>query len=271
MIRESLAMPVFEAMGLPAPKVSFTRLTVNDDYMGVYNIIEDVEDPFLKDRLGESKGNLFKYEYADAYNFESRGDEAGIYVPSPFKPENHKDNPDPSDVLAFIEAINQLPDASFAQNISKYVDPRQFLTYIAVENALAESDGILGSAGMNNFYLYQYAGQTKFVFIVWDKNTSFQDPSWPLFRNVSLNVLARRLMADPTLNQLYVDTVRKAVTSYVNTDYLGPRLEAAYNLIRNSALEDTKKPYSNDDFELSVNGLRGIVAARRADVMSQVQ
>jgi hypothetical protein len=66
------------------------------------------------------------------------------------------------------------------------------------------------------------------------------------------------------------DTVAKAVTSYVNPAWLGPQLEAAYRLAREAALEDTKKPYSNDDFELAVEGVRGIIAVRPADVMAQL-
>jgi hypothetical protein len=83
------------------------------------------------------------------------------------------------------------------------------------------------------------------------------------------NVLARRLIADAAQKQVYVNAVKRAVQSFVNTGFLGPKLEAAYGLIRNAALSDTKKPYTNDAFELAVSGLRGIIAGREADVATQ--
>jgi spore coat protein CotH len=272
MLRESLALPVFTAMGIAASQIGHTRVTVNNEYWGVYNIKEDVTKPFLQNNLGDKEGTLYKYEWADEWWFTTRGGNAEAYIPLPFEPKTNEKSLDPAPLIDFVnKAINESSDASFLGEVSKYIDPDQFLTYIAVENAIAESDGMLGQQGMNNFYLYQLTGQNKFVFIVWDKNTSYQNPSWPLYKNVEQNVLARRLLTIPTKKQLYVDQVKKAVNSYVNTPWLGPKLEAMYTMIRESALADTKKPYTNTEFELSVSGLRGIIGARQADVSSQAQ
>ncbi len=40
--------------------MSFATLWVNDVWMGVYNLVEDVDSVFLKSRFGESKGNIYK-------------------------------------------------------------------------------------------------------------------------------------------------------------------------------------------------------------------
>jgi spore coat protein CotH len=269
MVREYLANLVFQAMGIEVSGVSFTRVYVNDEYWGVYNLIEYGDVPFLKARFpNDSGGNLFKYEWLRVYNFGSRGADAAAYIPDPFKPESNENTLDGSVLAAFIQAINSGSDASFASDIAKYVDVQQFLTYIAIENALAESDGMLGTEGMNNFYMYQNA-QNRFFFIPWDKNTSFNSPNWPLFRNVEANPLARRLLNDPAQKKIYVDQVKLAVANYVNPGFLQSKLEAAYTLIREAVIADTKKPYSNNDFELSISGLRGIIAARQADVAAQ--
>ena len=71
------------------------------------------------------------------------------------------------------------------------------------------------------------------------------------------------------MKQFYVDAIKKAVASFVNTSWLGPQLDADYNLIRNAALTDPKKPFSNDEFESSINGLRGVIAGRAPDVQAQ--
>lgn len=269
MIREQLAMAVFEAMGIPAPAVSFAQVFVNDEYWGVFNLIESVEEPFLQARYGESSGQLFKYEYNDAWDFSSKGTDPKSYVPVPLKPETNKDNPTTSALVDFVQKANNSPDATFVSDVSAYIDPHQILAYVAVENAIAGNDGFLGYAGMNNFFLYQLAGGTKFVIIPWDQNTTFVDAQWPLFLRTDSNVLVRRLLADPTLKQFYVDAVKKTVASFVNTTWLGPQFDADYNLIRNAALTDPKKPFSNDDFEGSINGLRGIIAGRGPDVQAQ--
>ena len=270
MLREALSLAVFGAMGVPATQVGFARLTVNDEYWGVYNIKEDISKPFLGNNLGDKEGNLYKYEYADIWGFSTRGGgDAGAYIPLPFEPKTNEKTYDPAALVGFIKAANDASEAGITSAVSGYIEVNQFLTYIAVENAVAESDGFLGYAGMNNFFLYQFTGQNKFIVLPWDKNNSFNNPEWPLFMRVDDNVLSKKLLANPTNRQFYVDQVKRAVNNYVNTAYLGPKLEALYTQIREAVIADTKKPYSTNDFELAVNGLRGIIDARRGDVAKQ--
>jgi spore coat protein CotH len=268
LLRERLAYAVFEAMGHPAPQNAFCRLTVNDDYWGVYNLVEAISKPFLKARLGEESGTLYDYEYVDDYRFTVRGVDRGAYSPNPFEPQTNENTFDEG-LAEFVKAANDASEAGFAAEMAPYIDVDRFLAYLATENALAESDGFLGYAGMNNFYLYQYGASKKFVLIPWDKDTSFSAPEFGIIYNVETNVLARKLLADPAKKQVYIDALKRAVSTAVNTAFLGPKLELAYTQIREAVIADTRKPFSNGDFELSVSGLRGIIAARAADVARQ--
>jgi hypothetical protein len=75
-------------------------------------------------------------------------------------------------------------------------------------------------------------------------------------------------MADPVLRQAYVAAMKRAA-GFVGTAYLGPKLEAAYGLIREAALTDTSKPFTNEEFEQAVAGVRGILAGRPQDILAQ--
>ena len=107
LMREKLAFLVFEAMGIPAPQLAHARLTVNDEYWGVYTLVESVTKPFLKARIGEESGNLFDYEYVGAWDFSYRGAEASAYVPLPFEPETNEDHLDTTGLLAFLRFVNE--------------------------------------------------------------------------------------------------------------------------------------------------------------------
>ena len=269
-LRERLAYLVFEAMGIASPQNAHTRLYVNGEYWGLYALIESISKPFLKARIGEESGNLFDYEFVGPYHFEYKGDDPAQYVPLPFDPETNEDHLDPSGLIAFVRTANQAPDESFIDEISAFIDVRQFLAYLAVENALAEKDGLLGDEGMNNLYLYQYGGQNRFVFIPWDKDTALSDTLWPVLRNVGENVLARRLLERPGERQTYLDRIKEAVDNFVNPGWLGPRLEEAYDQVRHAALQDDKKPFTDEDFEIAIHGLEEVIEARRPDVYSQL-
>ena len=216
---------------------------MNGEYWGLYNLVEDVT---------------------------SKGDEPVKYIPVPFQAETNETHLDGSGLVTFVKAINELPDATFSRDIAGYIDPVKFLTYVAAENATADIDGFVGEAGMNNFYLYQYKDSARFAFVPWDKNSSFVQAEWPLFLRIETNVLTLRLMADAAMRQVYVDAMKRAA-AFVGTAYLGPKLEAAYALVREAALTDTRKPFTNEEFDLAVSGLRGILAARPPDILAQAE
>jgi hypothetical protein len=270
LLREKLAFDVFRAMGIPTPLLSYARLTVNGEYWGAYTLVEPVTKPFLRRTLHEDGGNLFDYDWTFRYGLEFLGSDPGLYFPIPFQPQTHEDDLDPSGFINFIRAINEASDAAFVATASSYLDVDEFLTYVAVENAIAETDGMLGEWQINNFYLYQYQGAQRFVFIPWDKDTSFQGASWPLMLNLDTCVLTRRLIADPAKKAVYVQAVKTAVDSYVNSSWLTPRLDAAYEQIRPAVLADPKKPQTNNAWEKAVTRLREIISQRRQDVTGQL-
>jgi spore coat protein CotH len=270
MLRERLSFLVFEAMGIAAPRNAFARLTVNGQYWGLYDLVEPVSKPLLEARFGEKSGTLFDYEWSFPYDFSWMGPASASYVPLPFQPETNDEKPDvAAGLVAFIRAINEEPAATFVAAMAARLDVDRFLTHVAVENAVAEGDGIVGDQGLNNFYLYEYGAKNRFVFIPWDKDSTFRSGTWPLYRNMQTNELTRRLTADPARRQFYADAVARAAESFVNPRWLTPQLEAGYQQIRSAALGDARKPYTNAQFEAAVSGLRGVIAAREHDVAAQ--
>lgn len=269
MMREPLCFAVFEAMGIAAPQISYTRLTVNDEYWGLYALVEEVRKSFVRSRLDNGEGYLYQYDYAGAYDFSSRGSNSAAYVPLPFQPQTHENNPNPAGLVAFIQAINETSDAAFVSTMSAFLDLDEFIDYIATENALVENDGLVGYDGMNNFYLYQYAGGQRFVFIPWDKDNTLLHPSWPITTRLETNVLTRRLMEHAEPQAKYVAALRRA-TEFVSPAFLGPRIRFFHEQIRAAALADTHKPYTSADFESAVGSVESIIAARPADILSQL-
>jgi hypothetical protein len=63
--------------------------------------------------------------------------------------------------------------------------------------------------------------------------------------------------------------VKRAAAVAVNPGFLLPRIESMYGLIRNAALEDRHKPFTNEDFEGGVEGLKALIVARERDIVAQ--
>ncbi|MEX2261061.1 MAG: CotH kinase family protein [Bryobacteraceae bacterium] len=271
LIRERLAMALFTRMGLPAPREAHTRLFINGEYAGLYVIVERIDKAFLRRNFGEDEGYLYDWEPDEGYRFEYKGPDLASYSPVPFKPETNEDNPDPAPLEAMIRAMNCGQEEDFAAAIGQYLDLKQVMTHLALENFISEWDGVLGDFGMNNFYLYRFRGTNLSHFLFWDKDVAFQVPHYPIFQRFDDNVLARRAIAIPEFRQAYLDALSTAAhTAGGAGGWLEQEIERYYTQVREAALADPFKPNSNEEFEAAVEFLREFVRFRFDFVLAAI-
>src|SRR6516225_3538638 len=72
-MHESVSMAFFGQLGIPAPREAHTRLFINDQYAGVYTIVEYVDPVFLQQRFGQNAGFLYSYEWTFPWVFNDLG------------------------------------------------------------------------------------------------------------------------------------------------------------------------------------------------------
>ena len=277
-LHERLSMKLFAQMGIPAPRTAHARLFVNDEYVGLYLIVEFVDRHFLSRHFAANDGYLYKYDWASEYFFEYKGSEASLYTPTPFQPETHEKDPDPATLVNMIRTISEAPAEGFLDAVGALVDVRAFVRQAAVENFLGDFDGLLGYAGMNNFYLYRPLSSRTATFIPWDKSEAFKaGPFHPVVWNVSdipdwvRNRLMDRAMTVPEIHDLYFDTLLACAAVASAEGWLDQEIRREYEQVRQAALDDTVKPFTNDEFEYEVQQLLEFARQRSAAVMQDVQ
>ena len=270
MVRERVAMAFFTRIGVPAPRESFCRLFINNEYQGVYAIIEELEPVFAARTLGEDNGFLFEYHYVRSFHGEDLGDLAA-YKPL-FEPRNHENDADAVLYGAIRDLFREanVDDATWRERVEPYLDLTAFMTLIAAENFLAENDGVLGYAGMNNFYLYRFAGTTRQQILPWDKDNTFLQTDFPITSRLDDNVLTRRLLAYDDLRAVYFDTLDQCARRAVEDDWLVSEVARSAALIADAAHADTRKLFSNDDFDAGVSFLNEFAAQRPGFVAAAV-
>ena len=218
MSKERLSMALFRRLGIPAPRVAHARLFVNNVYSGLYAIVEAIDKGFLGRSFGEDNhggtendGYLYEYDWVKEYRFDYLGsnlDEYKIFDPKTNEKKAATQIWGP--VEDMIQMINESPDSTFVRDVSPFLDLGLFAKYLAIETFLAEEDGVLGYAGLNNFYIYRFEDSTRFQFLPWDKDNTFA--SWDLWilRNVNENVLARRTLNVQEHRNRFFDTLLEA-------------------------------------------------------------
>jgi hypothetical protein len=285
-LHERLSMLMFRRIGAAAPREAHTRLYVNNEYAGLFTIVENIDKNYVARTVGEDSGYLFEYDYpvgAEPYYFEDRGDDPGAYVPLPFKPQTHESDPRPEFVQQMVAAVNRSSDAVFRSQAGEYIDFAQFLRHVAVEVFVGDYDGFLGNVGMNNFYMYRLDNQNRFVFIPWDKSESFlAGPATSIWHNITdvpdaqKNRLMSRVLSYSDLYNVYLDTLMACASAAAEPaeddarGWLEREVAHEADQIRAATMADTLKPFTNADFEEEVADLLEFARARSQVVTAEV-
>ncbi len=222
LLHERVSMALFSRMGVTAPRELHARFYVNDEYIGVYNLVEFIDPTFTQRVWGENNGYIYNYTPGDwagipggGYHFEYLGPNLDLYasatVDTPFSPTNHSNAPDTVTLEGMIHTINMaLSDADYVAAMTPYLDLKGWLKQVAVETYLADFDCILGDIfGMNNFQLYRFQTKQLSIFIAWDKDNAFDYFGRPVLQNANQNVLMKRLDGDPGIPQFLLRLARE--------------------------------------------------------------
>lgn len=284
MIRERISMLFFQRMGWPASREAHARLFVNDEYVGLYASVEDVDEDFLERAFGvgqdaiAASGYLYEYRWRYEYLFTYLGRHLEKYEEI-FDPKikAHKSLAElfgPIEDLA--RTVDQTADENFLRSVGEQLDLRALMTYLAIENFLADTDGFLGDFGMNNFYLPRFETRRFANFIPWDKDNAIgmerADPTrpigFPIFYNVDRNVLAKKALASPDLRNAYLEDLLRSADAAAG--WMEGEIARQFGQILDAAAADPFKPYSNDDFGASVGALLRFARERPQAVRQQV-
>ena len=263
MMRERLAEGLFRRAGLPYSRETHARLFINDDYVGVYLLVEPIDERFLQTRLGEDTG--FLYEVA-------------------FEPKTRTKDPEAAaGIVEMVRVVNETPADRFAEQVGQLIDLPAFLAHAAAEQVLAQWDGALGRSGMNNLYLYRRSQGGLALPLVWDQDGAFTDDTWSVWTETEENVLLRRTLQLPAWKRRFEDALRQSAAALGAEDgWLQQEVEKIYQQIREAVYGDPVRLCRVDQvpggignctvemFEQSVASLRSFARQRQSVVKEQL-
>lgn len=228
--REFVCYNLLRQMGIPAPRVAFAKVYINDEYWGLYSLVEQIDKSFLKDNYVDNNGALYKnidwstMTYIDENESSYPEFEKKTLESEPF-----------TDLIELIKRMNSDKN-SFAEDLEEvfYVD--DYLKILAVDIITSNWDSYHYHG--RNWYLYKDSTTQKFHWQPWDYNLALGgtfdggDPLVPsdticTFRskidfvlnggNATLTVCDAELLNNTSV-KWFVDDVFKAagVTSIVN-------------------------------------------------------
>lgn len=157
-MRALLAFRTFEIAGLWVPHVEPVALWLNDEYLGLYLLIEPIDSDFFSAR-GDRVQALYKARDLLA-TLESSDDVEAAFA-------KRADAANHSDLRALILEVDKAARGEPHQ-LSDLVETREVLRYMAGVQFTNDWDGI-----HNNYYLARSARTPRFSILPWDLDQTF--------------------------------------------------------------------------------------------------
>lgn len=166
LMHEVVGYYMFRSLGVPAPRASHAKLTVNGEDLGLFILVEEIDKEFIQDHYGNDTGNLYKgvwpqWDYADPYVEALRTNETVADV---------------SRMLALHGTIASSTPQTFPTAVASELDLPAIARLLAVDRAINNDDGParfycygVGSTECTNGNYYWYAEPgSQFHLVPWD-------------------------------------------------------------------------------------------------------
>lgn len=269
-LKSYMTYDMMHFMGVPAPLVSYTRVSINNKPYGLFLAIEEPEEAFAKRNFGPDYGQLYKPafknlddENADValrYTGEDLENYDNIFRKAKFKPST-------ADKERVIEALRIL---STGENLEQAVDVDEVLRFMTVQSFVVNLDSYLGKNG-HNYFLYEEDGILQML--PWDYNLAYgtyslgmPDPTndvnlyvnHPIDSPASEEILAKRpmftnLMANDEYYLQYHRYYDQFIRLYFESGYFETKVARTTKMIAPYVKEDPTAYISYEDYLLGVD------------------
>jgi spore coat protein CotH len=278
-VHETVAMAFYSRLGIPASREIHARLYVNNEYAGLYSIVESVDKELLARVFGvvgedtQNDGWLYEFKWSDNWFFTYLGADLKEYMYR-FEATTHESRSDEEKyrpIENLVRVVNSTPIDRFKAEVGARLDIPQVIRFIAAQVFLGETDGFLGGFGINNLYFYRLENSDVHVFIAWDADNTFYHPEYPTNSGINDNILLRALLAIPEYQALWFEEMRRNVQMAEEGDWLNTEIIRHLQRIDTAMKEDPLKPYSNNAYEGKAAEMLNFARARIAFVKCELE
>jgi spore coat protein H len=146
-LREYLANQLFRDAGLPAPRVTHARVTLNSRSLGLFVAIEGITKGLLRQYFVRTDGNLYEGAFRDV---DRRLEQDGG--------SDHSQQ----DLIGLARVAKIEDPADRWQRLQTVLDIKRFITFVAMEHLVGQQDGYAVQA--NNYRIYHDPEADRMVF-----------------------------------------------------------------------------------------------------------
>ncbi len=286
-LKTMLALDMMRFMQVATPLCSFSTLSFNGEYFGLYLAVEEPEESFAKRNFGDAYGKLYKPDYKSLNDVNA--DVALLYTDDRFESYDNifrksKFKIGDADRIRLIIALKNLnsgSDPGFSVNIDS------LMRYFPVQVFVLNLDGYLGK-NAHNYFLYEENGILSML--PWDYNLAFTtyslgmpEPiddatyyvnhpvntpaSWEIMKN---RPMFHKVMKHPKYFRAYHDYFDYFIREYFESGYFEERVDFFSDLIAPHVQNDPTAFCNFEEHRLGVHTIRQFCLLRAKSIRLQL-
>lgn len=259
---------------IPTPKTNYVRVVINGESWGVYVNAQQFNGDFVREWFGTRRGARWKVPGSPRGRggLEYLGEDPAAYKRL-YEIRTDDDAKSWADLIALCRVLSTTPPEQLEETLAPLVDVEALLKFLALEVAMANSDGYWARA--SDYNLYQDV-KGRFHVVPHDVNEglgsgdghrAFGDSPVELDPLVGLDdsskPLRSKLLAVPALRARYLGYVRDIAQHWLDWKKLEPMVTQYQALIAADMKTDTRKLDTFEAFRGGIAGLRTFVDERR--------
>lgn len=270
-VSQFMGYALFNAMGSPAPRCAYAKVTVNGKSLGIYSHVESVRSPMLKRAFGNDDGPLYEGTVVD-FNEEWENS---------FEHKRGDDTLGRKKIITLIDVLadNQVTEAA----IGELVDLDSFYRFWAIEGLLGFWDGYSGNN--NNYFIYLNPDTDKFHFFPWGADALFTNFSMDFRRSLraptsvkTQGLIAYRLYQLEVGRERYARTMMELLKNHWNEVELLAELDRVAAMIQSYLLPEQRE-FRGDEwwergekqtFENGLADVRNFIRARKSNILQEI-
>ena len=277
LMSQFMGYALFNAIGSPAPRCAYAKVTVNGENLGIYSHVETVRKSLLKRAFGNGNGPLYEGTVVDFYEGWENS----------FEHKRGDDTRGRAQINALIDLLAD-PKATETE-IGELVDLESFYRFWAAEGLVGFWDGYSGNK--NNFFLYLNPEDNKFHFIPWGMDSIFTKHSKLEFMNdarapISVKtqgLIAYKLYQFESGRRQYREVLTEILDKHWNTAELLASLDKIAVMVESHLVPTQRvieeewnrggrswEKFSQPTFESELEAARNFIRNRKNDIQREI-
>ena len=269
-MRQYLAARLYASSGQPCFRAEHLALFINNEFQGIYLLVESVSSQFLIDRNLDPNGALYKAKKDLAClnwqdDIDSTWERKGSVTENVWEP-----------LKQLIKGLNSTSDSAYYQFAKQHLDYDNYINSIAMNLLIGNR-----STYYHNYFVYQNPKTHKWSYLPWDMDQTFvrkrqedaygrgsnSDKRWA---TVPSNPLFERALNDSNIFSDIQRRVRFLSTAYFKPKSVFPIIDSLSNILRPYMLQDTFHPKTDAvDWATEIKQLKAYIRRRPASLSEQ--